>query len=72
MRARREEEERRMAEERRRRNTEQRGNILRELVTTEQEYLRDLKLLAQAFNLDCPEQLEAAGLDVKHLFGNLR
>lgn len=31
----------------RRRNAEQRDNILRELLTTEREYCRDLKLLFQ-------------------------
>ena len=71
VRARREEEERKVAEERRRKNGEQRENILRELVTTEREYLRDLKLLSQAFSLDCPDQGETAGLDVKLLFGNI-
>ena len=72
----------------RRRNAEQRDNILRELLTTEREYCRDLKLLfqvrelcsglylvfifiLQAFNLDCPDQLEEKGIDVKYLFGNL-
>ena len=47
IRARRAEEERLAAEERRRRNAEQRDNILRELLTTEREYCRDLKLLFQ-------------------------
>ena len=72
VRARREEEERRAAEEKRRRNIEQTANILRELVTTEREYCRDLKLLSQAFNLDdCGEETSTAGLDVKYLFGNI-
>eukprot|EP00092_Neocalanus_flemingeri_P059232 GFUD01070744.1.p1 GENE.GFUD01070744.1~~GFUD01070744.1.p1 ORF type:complete len:905 (+),score=202.84 GFUD01070744.1:37-2751(+) len=65
------EEEQKAAEEKRRRNKEQRENVLGELVITEREYCRDLKLTWQAFNLDCPEALDQKGIEVQDLFGNI-
>merc|ERR1719422_2754301 len=69
--AKRVEEERKIAEEKRRRNREQRENVLGELVLTEREYGRDLKLTWQAFNLDAPQQLEEKGIEATVLFGNI-
>lgn len=56
----------------RKKNKAQRVNVIRELVQTEREFCRDLKLTWQAFGLDTPEILEQRGIDVGVLFGNLR
>ena len=42
-----------------------------ELLLTEREFCRDLKLTWQAFGLDTPEVLEQRQVDVQGLFGNL-
>ena len=52
-------------------NKEQRENVISELVQTEREFCRDLKLTWQAFALDTPEMLEQRAIDVTVLFGNL-
>ena len=49
----------------RQKNKEQRENVIGELVTTEREYCRDLKLTWQAFSLDDPDVLEQKQIDVK-------
>ena len=46
--------------------------MIGELVQTEREFCRDLKLTWQAFGLDTPELLERRGIDVHSLFGNLK
>ena len=56
----------------RQKNREQRENVIGELITTEREYCRDLKLTWHAFKLDTPENLEQKGIDVNGLFGNLK
>ncbi len=53
------------------RNREHRENVISELVQTESEFCRDLKLTWQAFGLDTPEMLEQRSVDVASLFGNL-
>jgi len=55
----------------RRRNKEQRENVLGELMITEREYARDLRLTWQAFNLDSPQLLDQKGIDAGTLFGNI-
>jgi hypothetical protein len=55
----------------RRKNADQRQNIISELVLTEKDYVRDLKITYETFNLHNPRQLEARGIDVKVLFGNI-
>ena len=55
----------------RKKNKEQREHVIGELLMTEREFCRDLKLTWQAFGLDTPEVLEQRGVDVKGLFGNL-
>ncbi|XP_017878070.1 dynamin-binding protein-like [Ceratina calcarata] len=50
---------------------DQRQNVISELVITEKEYVRDLKLTYETFNLHNPSQLESLGIDVAILFGNL-
>eukprot|EP00094_Tigriopus_californicus_P005635 TCALIF_05432-PA protein Name:"Similar to DNMBP Dynamin-binding protein (Homo sapiens)" AED:0.05 eAED:0.05 QI:0/0.53/0.43/1/0.8/0.87/16/1294/2068 len=62
----------RKKEEKIKKNKAQRVNVIRELVQTEREFCRDLKLTWQAFGLDTPEILEQRGIDVNVLFGNLR
>ena len=52
-------------------NKEQRENVISELVVTERDFCRDLKLTWQAFGLDTPDMLEQRGVDVGALFGNL-
>jgi hypothetical protein len=55
----------------RRKNAEQRQNVITELVLTEKEYVRDLKITYEIFNLHNPAPLEARGIDVKVVFGNI-
>ncbi|KAK2582160.1 hypothetical protein KPH14_004519 [Odynerus spinipes] len=50
---------------------DQRQNVISELVLTEKEYVRDLKLTYETFNLSNPNFLEAKGIDVAVLFGNI-
>ncbi|KAK3909021.1 Dynamin-binding protein, partial [Frankliniella fusca] len=50
---------------------EQRQNVISELVMTEKEYVRDLKMTYEVFNLYNPAMLEERGIDVKALFGNI-
>lgn len=45
--------------------------MIGELVITEREFCRDLKLTWQAFGLDTPTMLEQRAVDVPVLFGNL-
>ncbi|KAG7201457.1 hypothetical protein KM043_004217 [Ampulex compressa] len=54
----------------RQRRADQRQNVISELVLTEKEYVRDLKLTYETFNLYDPNFLEAKGIDVTVLFGN--
>jgi hypothetical protein len=55
----------------RKKNAEQRQNVIAELVLTEKEYVRDLKITYETFNLHNPRILEARGIDVKVVFGNM-
>jgi hypothetical protein len=55
----------------RRKNAEWRQNVVGELVLTEKEYVRDLKITYETFNLHNPTPLEARGIDVKVVFGNI-
>ncbi|XP_031837461.1 rho guanine nucleotide exchange factor 38 isoform X2 [Nomia melanderi] len=50
---------------------DQRQNVISELVITEKEYVRDLKLTYETFNLYNPNSLESLGIDVAILFGNI-
>lgn len=50
---------------------EQREKVLTELLVTEREYCRDLRLTCQVFQLHDPHHLEAKGIDVSTLFGNI-
>lgn len=52
-------------------NKERRENVINELVITERDFCRDLKLTWQAFGLDTPAMLEQRNVDVGSLFGNL-
>ena len=52
-------------------NKERRENVINELVITERDFCRDLKLTWQAFGLDTPAMLEQRNVDVRSLFGNL-
>ncbi|KYQ52690.1 Dynamin-binding protein [Trachymyrmex zeteki] len=52
-------------------NADQRQNVISELVITEKEYVRDLKLTYETFNLHNPNFLESKGIDVATLFGNI-
>ncbi|XP_068082525.1 dynamin-binding protein isoform X2 [Anabrus simplex] len=58
-------------EERRKKIREQRQNVISELVFTEKEYVRDLKLTYETFNLHNPEFLGSRGIDIKVIFGNI-
>lgn len=50
---------------------EQRERVLKELLVTEREYCRDLRLTVEVFQLHDPYQLERKGVDVSTLFGNI-
>lgn len=50
---------------------EQRQNVISELVMTEKEYVRDLKMTYEVFNLHNPTILHERGINVKALFGNI-
>ena len=52
-------------------NADHRQNVISELVITEKEYVRDLKLTYETFNLHDPSSLESLGIDVAILFGNI-
>ncbi|XP_033338470.2 rho guanine nucleotide exchange factor 38 isoform X1 [Megalopta genalis] len=54
-----------------RKRADQRQNVISELVITEKEYVRDLKLTYETFNLYNPSSLESLGIDVPTLFGNI-
>ncbi|PSN46717.1 hypothetical protein C0J52_00872 [Blattella germanica] len=54
-------------EEHRMKNAEQRQNVISELVYTEKEYVRDLKITYETFNLHNPRQLIERGVDVRVL-----
>ncbi|XP_011304837.1 dynamin-binding protein-like [Fopius arisanus] len=50
---------------------DKRQNVISELVITEKEYVRDLKVTYETFNLYNPSLLETRGIDVVILFGNI-
>lgn len=50
---------------------EQRQNVITELLVTEREYCRDLRLTCQVFQLQDSKYLESKGVDVNTLFGNI-
>lgn len=50
---------------------EQRENVITELLVTEREYCRDLRLTCQVFELHDTQSLEKKGIDASILFGNL-
>lgn len=50
---------------------DKRQNVISELVLTEKEYVRDLKVTYETFNLHNPSFLESRGIDVSTLFGNI-
>lgn len=52
-------------------NAFQRQNVIGELVLTEKDYVKDLKMTYEVFSLYDPTVLESRGVDVKVLFGNL-
>lgn len=52
-------------------HADKRQNVISELVITEKEYVRDLKLTYETFNLHNPSFLESKGIDVATLFGNI-
>ncbi|XP_046405792.1 dynamin-binding protein-like isoform X2 [Ischnura elegans] len=52
-------------------DSEHRQNVISELAITEKEYVRDLKLTYETFNLHNEEFLESRGIDVEGIFGNL-
>lgn len=55
----------------RQKRADQRQNVISELVITEKEYVRDLKLTYETFNLYDPSFLGLKGIDVTTLFGNI-
>lgn len=55
----------------REKRADQRQNVISELVITEKEYVRDLKLTYETFNLYEPSSLVLKGIDVAILFGNI-
>ncbi|XP_014482801.1 PREDICTED: dynamin-binding protein-like [Dinoponera quadriceps] len=55
----------------REKRADQRQNVISELVITEKEYVRDLKLTYETFNLYDPNSLTSKGIDVSTLFGNI-
>ena len=50
---------------------EQREKVITELLVTEREYCRDLRLTCEVFKLNDPQYLEMKGVDVATLFGNI-
>lgn len=50
---------------------DKRQNVISELVLTEKEFVRDLKVTYETFNLHNPSFLESRGIDVSTLFGNI-
>ncbi|XP_059488491.1 dynamin-binding protein-like [Neocloeon triangulifer] len=50
---------------------EQRQNVITELVLTERDFIRDLKITYETFNLHNPQILESRGVDANLLFGNI-
>lgn len=50
---------------------DQRQNVITELYLTEKDYVRDLKMTYETFNLHNPSFLESKGIDVNTLFGNI-
>ena len=55
----------------RKKKADTRQNVISELVLTEKEYVRDLKVTYETFNLYNPSFLESRGVDVATLFGNI-
>ncbi|XP_049847527.1 dynamin-binding protein-like isoform X2 [Schistocerca gregaria] len=58
-------------EDLRKKKQEQRQNVISELVFTEKEFVRDLKITYETFNLHNPEFLENRGINVEIVFGNI-
>ncbi len=50
---------------------EQREKVIAELLQTEREYCRDLRLTCEIFKLHEPEYLNRKGVDCPTLFGNI-
>ncbi|KAI9555344.1 hypothetical protein GHT06_017859 [Daphnia sinensis] len=50
---------------------EQREKVITELLVTERDYIRDLRLTCQVFKLHDPQYLEDKGVDVATIFGNI-
>lgn len=59
------------SEEKHKKMKEQRQNVISELVMTEKEYVRDLKMTYEVFNLHNPAMLQERGINVKALFANI-
>ena len=55
----------------RKENKIQKRNILEELLSTEEDYVKDLRLMVEAFHLRDPSNLRGQGVDVECLFGNM-
>ncbi|XP_058802732.1 dynamin-binding protein-like [Phymastichus coffea] len=55
----------------RQKRADQRQNVITELYLTEKDYVRDLKMTYETFNLHNPDFLESKGIDVVTLFGNI-
>lgn len=45
--------------------------MIAELAITEKDFIRDLKITYETFNLHNPAHLEARGIDAVSLFGNI-
>lgn len=58
-------------EDLRKKKQEQRQNVISELVFTEKEFVRDLKITYETFNLHNPQSLESRGINVEVVFGNI-
>ncbi|XP_014226266.1 dynamin-binding protein-like isoform X1 [Trichogramma pretiosum] len=50
---------------------DQRKHVISELFITEKDFLRDMKITFETFNLHRPSFLESRGIDVMTLFGNI-
>ncbi|KAJ8679503.1 hypothetical protein QAD02_015290 [Eretmocerus hayati] len=55
----------------RKKKADQRQNVITELYLTEKDYIRDLKMTYETFNLHNPSFLESKGVDVTTLFCNI-
>ncbi|XP_008543725.1 dynamin-binding protein [Microplitis demolitor] len=59
------------AEAAKQKRADKRQNVISELVITEKEFVRDLKVTYETFHLFNPKILEERGIDVPLLFGNI-